>query len=392
MPRSGYGTLRSSVRSQRMEDGGVWSGEIDGIVTNRGGHALALTSVTHRFGDVLAAHDINLDIRPGELVSLLGPSGCGKTTILKIVAGFVRQTSGDVRVDGTSISHLPPNRRRIGIVFQNYALFPHMTVAENVGYGLAAIGRPKAEIAATVQEMLAVVQMSAFGGRLPRELSGGQQQRVALARCLAIKPRILLLDEPFSALDKNLRLDMQIEIKRLQRQSGITTVLVTHDQEEALSISDRIAVLAGGRLEQFASPSEIYDRPASLFVNSFVGTANLIKGSIATKSNDGTVVQVGNAAIETTLPTPLAEGAAVLLSVRPEALSISRTPGPLKARVTAVMPIGPSLIYEVVLADGTPVKVVQDRNAFADSPPDGDVFLSIKNNRVSGLFPLPSLS
>jgi len=357
-------------------------------VAHTGGHTLAIKGVTHRFGDVIAAHDINLDIRPGELVSLLGPSGCGKTTILKIIAGFVRQTSGDVEVDGASITHLPPNRRRIGIVFQNYALFPHMTVEENVGYGLAAIGRPKAEIATVVKEMLAVVQMSAFDQRLPRELSGGQQQRVALARCLAIRPRILLLDEPFSALDKNLRLDMQIEIKRLQRQSGITTVLVTHDQEEALSISDRIAVLSRGNLEQFASPADIYDRPASLFVNTFVGTANLIKGFIAAKSNGGTTVRIGEAIVETKLSTPLAEGAAVLLSVRPEALSVSHMPGALKARVTAVMPIGPSLIYEVALADGTPVKVVQDRaDGAANTPFDGDVFLDIKSNRISGLFP-----
>ena len=207
------------------------------------GHALTLRSISHAFGAVVAANGIDLDIRPGELVSLLGPSGCGKTTLLKTIAGFLRQTSGDVLVDGASISHLPTHQRRIGIVFQNYALFPHMSVAQNIAYGPVAAGWPKAEVVAVVTEMLDVVQMAAFRDRLPRELSGGQQQRVALARCLAIRPRILLLDEPFSALDKNLRLDMQIEIKRLQRQSGITTVMVTHDQEEALGMSDRIAVL-----------------------------------------------------------------------------------------------------------------------------------------------------
>ncbi|OZA90981.1 MAG: Fe3+/spermidine/putrescine ABC transporter ATP-binding protein [Azorhizobium sp. 39-67-5] len=348
-----------------------------------------LEGITHRFGDMVAADDIGLDIRPGELVSLLGPSGCGKTTLLKIVAGFLRQTAGDVLVDGQSISHLPPNRRRIGIVFQNYALFPHMTVAENVGYGLAAAGRHKSEIAAVVGEMLDVVQMAAFGGRLPRELSGGQQQRIALARCLAIRPRILLLDEPFSALDKNLRLDMQIEIKRLQRRSGITTILVTHDQEEALGISDRIAVLSRGHLEQFASPTDIYDRPASLFVNTFVGTANLIRATVVAIAATGATVRAGDVIVETPIATTLAPGAAALLSVRPETLRIGRAPGGLPARVTAVMPIGPSLIYEVALGDGTPVKVVQDRAA-ADTPLDGDVFLTINTGRISGLFPDPA--
>lgn len=360
-------------------------------MTDATGHALTLAHITHRFGDFVAARDINLDIRPGELISLLGPSGCGKTTLLKIIAGFLRQSEGDVLVDGQSISHLPPNRRQAGIVFQNYALFPHMTVAENVGYGLAAAGRPKDEIASVVKEMLGVVQMSAFGSRLPRELSGGQQQRVALARCLAIRPRILLLDEPFSALDKNLRLDMQIEIKRLQRQSGITTVLVTHDQEEALSISDRIAVLSRGYLEQFDSPTEIYDRPRSLFVNTFVGTANLIEGVLESKSADRSSVRIGSSVIDVPRPGPVAVGAPVLLSVRPEGVSLSSAPGGLPVRIAAVLPIGPSLIYEALLTDGTPVKIVQDR-AESDSSLGDTAFLSIKANRVSGLFAKPEPS
>ncbi|MBS0245474.1 MAG: ABC transporter ATP-binding protein [Proteobacteria bacterium] len=360
-------------------------------MTDATGHALTLAHITHRFGEFVAARDINLEIRPGELISLLGPSGCGKTTLLKIIAGFQRQSEGDVLVDGQSISHLPPNRRRIGIVFQNYALFPHMTVAENVGYGLAAAGKPKNEIAATVEEMLAVVQMTAFGGRLPRELSGGQQQRVALARCLAIRPRILLLDEPFSALDKNLRLDMQIEIKHLQRQSGITTVLVTHDQEEALSISDRIAVLSRGHLEQFDTPTEIYDRPRSLFVNTFVGTANLIPGVLETKTAHDASIRIGETVVVVPLPGPVAIGAPVLVSVRPEALRLSSSPGGLPVRIAAVLPIGPSLIYEALLADGTPVKVVQDR-AGSDAALSDTAFLTIMAHRISGLFAKPSQS
>ncbi|MCG5237920.1 ABC transporter ATP-binding protein [Xanthobacter oligotrophicus] len=352
------------------------------------GHALTLRTISHSFGQMVAANAIDLDIRPGELVSLLGPSGCGKTTLLKIIAGFLRQTSGDVLVDGASITRLPTNRRRIGIVFQNYALFPHMSVAQNIAYGPAAAGRPKAEIAAVVAEMLDVVQMGALRDRLPRELSGGQQQRVALARCLAIRPKILLLDEPFSALDKNLRLDMQIEIKRLQRHSGITTVMVTHDQEEALGMSDRIAVLSRGNLEQFAPPSDIYDRPASLFVNTFVGTANFLKGEVVGSSPAGAAVRLeGGAVIETGRETALVPGARVLVAVRPEGLRVRAEggPGALGAQVTAVMPIGPSFIYEVRLADGTAVKVVQERDEAA--PLSGAVFLHLKPNRISGLFP-----
>lgn len=354
------------------------------------GHALDLKGITHRFGTTTAANNIDLAIQPGELISLLGPSGCGKTTLLKIVAGFLRQTSGDVMVDGQSISHLPASRREIGIVFQNYALFPHMTVGENIAYGLAAAGRSRTEQRQIVAEMLDLVQMSAFRDRMPGQLSGGQQQRIALARCLAIRPRILLLDEPFSALDKNLRLDMQIEIKRLQRHSGVTTVLVTHDQEEAMSMSDRIAVLSRGNLEQFASPSDIYDRPASIFVNSFVGTANFIKARVAGRGQSGTALTLdGGGTIEAALDAPVADGAPILVSIRPEAVKLSSSPtaGSLPARVSALMPIGPSLICEVRLHDGTLIKVVQDRNGAADSIRlDADVFLEIDIPRISGLF------
>lgn len=364
------------------------------VVTRPAAHALHLQRITHRFGNTIAADNIDIEIHPGELISLLGPSGCGKTTLLKIIAGFLRQTSGDVLLDGATISHLPPNRRRIGIVFQNYALFPHMTVGENVAYGLAATGQAKSETGSIVDEMLNVVQMAGFRDRLPRQLSGGQQQRVALARCLAIRPRILLLDEPLSALDKNLRLDMQFELKRLQRQSGITTILVTHDQEEALTMSDRIAVLSRGVLEQFAGPTEIYDRPASLFVNKFVGTANLIKGVVAAKSSAGVAIQLTDGeVIQTTLTSPLPVGAAVLVSARPEGLRLvaTRQPGALPARIAAMVPIGPSLIYEVVLADGTELKVVQDRSGNLPAGTlEGEVFVALDPNRLSGLFADPS--
>src|SRR5258707_745210 len=247
------------------------------MATNRG-HRLTLDNITQRFNDFVAVRDINLDVAGGELVALLGPSGCGKSTLLRIMSGFIRQTEGRVLFDGEPVDHLTPSQRGVGIVFQNYALFPHMSVADNVAYGLQAHKWPRQKIAPRVAEMLALVHMGEFAERKPRQLSGGQQQRIALARCLATDPKLLLLDEPFGALDKNLRLDMQIEVKRLQRVYGITTVLVTHDQEEAMSMADRIAVLNHGNIEQCAPATEIYDRPASLFVNQFVGTANVLRG------------------------------------------------------------------------------------------------------------------
>src|SRR5437660_4479536 len=244
------------------------------------GHRLRLEDISHRFGEFVAVRDINLDVAGGELVALLGPSGCGKSTLLRIISGFIRQSQGRVLFDNEAVDHLPPSRRGAGIVFQNYALFTHITAAQNVAYGLEAQKWPRQRIGPRVAEMLALVHMAEFAERKPRQLSGGQQQRIALARCLAIDPKVLLLDEPFGALDKNLRLDMQIEVKRLQREYGITTILVTHDQEEALSMADRIAVMAYGSIEQVSSPTEIYDRPQTLFVNHFVGTANLVAGKL----------------------------------------------------------------------------------------------------------------
>ena len=244
------------------------------------GHSVDLSGVTHRFGSFVAVDDVSLRVKAGEVLALLGPSGCGKTTLLRIISGFVEQTVGSVLIDGSPIDHLPPNLRRVGIVFQSYALFPHMTVAENIAYGLKARRTPKDAIKPRVQELLETVQLGAMAQRLPRELSGGQQQRVALARALAVEPSVLLLDEPFSALDKNLRLDMQIELKRLQRQLGLTAILVTHDQDEAMGVADRIAVMNAGRVEQLDTPVNIYDRPASLFVSGFIGTTNQLSGRV----------------------------------------------------------------------------------------------------------------
>src|SRR6266851_446419 len=285
------------------------------------GHRLRLDNITHRFGDVVAVSDVTLDIGGGELVALLGPSGCGKSTLLRIMSGFIRQTQGRVLFDEAAVDHLPPNRRGVGIVFQNYALFPHMTVRQNIAYGLQAHHWPREKIAPRVDEMLDLVHMRQFGERLPRQLSGGQQQRIALARCLATDPKVLLLDEPFGALDKNLRLDMQIEVKRLQREYGITTILVTHDQDEALSMAERIAVMNKGRIEQLSPPTEIYDRPHTLFVNQFVGTTNLIPGEIADLVL-GTVRLADGATLAAPPVSGIALGTRVLVSIRPEQLRL----------------------------------------------------------------------
>jgi putative spermidine/putrescine transport system ATP-binding protein len=328
------------------------------------GQALRIEGVTHRYGAAKAVDDINLDVKGGELVALLGPSGCGKTTLLRAIGGFISPSEGAIRIGGEAVDHLPPNKRAVGIVFQNYALFPHMTAAQNVAYGLEARGTPKAETTARVEEMLTLVKLQAFAGRYPKEMSGGQQQRIALARALAVRPAILLLDEPFAALDKNLRLDMQIEIKRIQRLSGTTTLIVTHDQEEALSMADRVAVFNQGRLEQFGAPSQIYDQPRTLFVNTFVGAANLFEGVVKSVAGAETVVTLGSGA---TLPARAnaaqpAAGDKVTVCIRPEQLRFVQGDG-IAGEVEMGLPLGAMIVHEVRLANGQSIKIAQPREA-----------------------------
>jgi putative spermidine/putrescine transport system ATP-binding protein len=325
---------------------------------------LALERIFHHYGDTPVVDDVSITLAPGELVALLGPSGCGKTTLLKIIAGFQRQSAGIVRIGNAPVDDLPPNRRRVGIVFQNYALFPHMTVAQNVAYGLDVMRMERQAKQARVAAMLDLVQMGRLADRYPRQLSGGQQQRVAIARALAVQPSILLLDEPFAALDKALRLDMQIELKRIQRNAGTTTIIVTHDQEEALSMADRVALLNRGKLEQFAAPTEIYDRPASLFVNTFVGTANVLDGSVASVHGDQyTVALVVGGSVVAHAPAPLAPGDKVQVCLRPEALVVTDNPDGLPATVEVGLPLGSSVIHELRLADGTLLKSASPRDA-----------------------------
>ena len=276
-----------------------------------------LRRLVKRYGAVLALDDVSLGIRPGEFFTLLGPSGCGKTTTLRAIAGFVAPDAGDVLIDGASVTRVPPHRRRVGMVFQHYALFPHRTVAQNVAFGLRMQGVDKADIARRVAEALALVQLPGYDARYPRQLSGGEQQRVALARALVTRPAVLLLDEPLGALDKKLRDHMKIELKRLQREVSVTTIYVTHDQEEALTMSDRIAVMHGGRVEQVATPRALYETPATAFVAGFIGNINLVHGRAG---GDGTVECDG---VKLFASGSAPAGAMVRVALRPERVKLT---------------------------------------------------------------------
>jgi putative spermidine/putrescine transport system ATP-binding protein len=327
------------------------------------GQSLTLDDIVHRYAGALAVDHVTLEVQAGELVALLGPSGCGKTTLLRIIAGFISQTSGKVVIGGKRVDELPPARREVGIVFQNYALFPHMTVAENVGYGLAARGTERAAARKRTTDMLEMVQLGHLADRLTKQLSGGQQQRVALARALAIEPRVLLLDEPFSALDKSLRLDMQIEIKRIQRAAGTTAIIVTHDQEEALGMADRVAVLSQGKLEQFAEPSQVYDTPATFFVNQFVGTANVLPGTLDALAGDSATVRLEDGTLlAARAPAGLAQGAKVVACIRPENMRLCEEPaGALQGTVELGMPLGATIVHEIRTAAGTRLRLTEPR-------------------------------
>jgi iron(III) transport system ATP-binding protein len=283
---------------------------------------LEVRSLHKRFGDFTALGDISLDVGEGEFVCFLGPSGCGKTTLLRAIAGLDPQTSGTIRQKGRDVSALPPAARDFGIVFQSYALFPNLTVADNVGYGLVSRRQKKAAVAWRVAELLALVGLPEAGSRYPAQLSGGQQQRVALARALATSPGLLLLDEPLSALDARVRLRLRHEVKALQRRLGVTTIMVTHDQEEALTMADRIVVMNHGAIEQVGTPQEIYRKPASAFVADFVGAMNFLDGTFAAPDR----VQVGPLSFACPPQDGLAPGGRVRLCIRPEDVRVRDLP------------------------------------------------------------------
>ena len=329
---------------------------------------LEISHLEKSFGANRVVKDFSLDIDQGEFVSLLGPSGCGKTTVLRMVAGFETPSTGSIRIDGQDVVNLRPNQRNIGMVFQAYALFPNLTVAQNVGFGLKVKGVPRAESDARVVEMLRLIGLSDLGGRFPFQLSGGQQQRVALARALAVRPRVLLLDEPLSALDAKIRVSLRAEIRDIQRELGITTIFVTHDQEEAMSMSDRIVVMNGGIAEQVGAPFDIYNRPRTRFVANFVGTLNTFE----TRVENALQGVVSIAGVPVTLPEgnlTLRDGASLSIALRPEALQLGRVDGRevvLPATVEEVHFLG-SVIR--LRADVAGTKVCLDTFNRADTPP-----------------------
>jgi putative spermidine/putrescine transport system ATP-binding protein len=300
--------------------------------------AVQFNAVAKRFGETIALQEVSLSIKRGEFMTLLGPSGCGKTTLLNLAGGFFSPDGGEIMIDGERVNDVPTYQRQIGMMFQNYALFPHMTVAGNVAYGLNVRHVPKHERDRRVGEVLALVKLTGFEDRKPRQLSGGQQQRVALARALVINPTVLLLDEPFSALDKNLRAAMQVELREIQRKLGVTTIFVTHDQSEALSLSDRMAVMSGGRICQLGTPEEIYRRPCDRFVASFVGDTNVLRGRLESMTGTHPIVALGAARVKVP-PAPLigvAASSPVDLFVRPEQLRIAEAGKPCATNGTIV--------------------------------------------------------
>ncbi|MBW7945437.1 MAG: ABC transporter ATP-binding protein [Sphingomonadaceae bacterium] len=332
---------------------------------------ISIRNVTKRFGAMAAVDNISLDIMPGEFFVLLGPSGCGKTTLLRMIAGFEVPTEGQIIIDGQDMAHVPPNRRPVNMVFQSYAVFPHMTVTENVGYGLRIARVASSEIRSRVAEALALVKLDGLGDRRPDQLSGGQRQRVALARSLVMRPKVLLLDEPLSALDAKLRAAMQFELADLQEQVGITFVTVTHDQDEALSMAGRIAVINKGLVAQLASPSDLYEFPANRFVADFIGSVNLFDGRLVTDEPDKAVVdcpEVGRIYLNHGVTGP--HDANVHVALRPEKIAmIPEAKGKPNApecpegdniahgQIRGMSYLGDITIYEVKLDSGRIIRV-----------------------------------
>jgi spermidine/putrescine transport system ATP-binding protein len=335
-------------------------------------NAIDVRGVSKVFGsggkEFVAVDDLTISIRQNEFFTLLGPSGCGKTTLLRLIAGFEFPTSGEILMSGENIAAMPPFKRLINTVFQSYALFPHMSVADNIGFGLKMLGRPEAEVKSRVGEMLKLVKMEPMADRKTSQISGGQQQRVALARALAPQPKVLLLDEPLSALDYKLRKDMQIELKRLQAQTGITFIFVTHDQEEALTMSDRIAVMSSGKILQVGPPREIYDAPADRFVADFVGETNFLKGHVKSLiGNEAAVALEAGGTIAATFPSASPPSGEVTIVLRPEhaALRASGSEDALKGVLANIVYFGTDTHYHLKLSDGKTFTVrAQNRPGF----------------------------
>ncbi len=322
--------------------------------------SIAINEVSKRFGhdksQVVALENVSVEIRENEFFTLLGPSGCGKTTLLRLIAGFEHPSSGHIMLHGEEISHLPPYKRPVNTVFQNYALFPHMTVSENIGFGLTMQDKAEDEITDTIQRMLNLVQMEDLRDRRTDQISGGQQQRVALARALAPRPRVLLLDEPLSALDYKLRKGMQIELKRLQHETGITFIFVTHDQEEALTMSDRIAVMNRGRILQIGSPHQIYDHPAERFVADFIGDTNFLTAELLESGEDRTLIRLPSGksfVVDQILNPQNNSDGSINIAIRPEQASLTDQldTADFQGRITNVVYSGTDTQYHIDMPD-----------------------------------------
>lgn len=351
---------------------------------------LTLKGITRKFGEVTAVDDVSLEIARGELFFLLGPSGCGKTTLLRLIAGFYAPDAGSILFDDQDVTRTPPHRRNTGMVFQNYALWPHMSVRENVAYGLVLRKVPPSEQRDRVSEALGMVRMDAYGERSPNQLSGGQQQRVALARALVIRPDVVLLDEPLSNLDARLRLEMRDEIRRIHDETGATMIYVTHDQKEALSMADRVAVMDMGAVVQSGSPRSIYARPASTFVADFIGETNFVAGRLTSAEAPLSVETAVGVLHSTVEPADgLSPGDEVVCSVRPEAIRISEADDAvgeeenvLDGIVRQTVYLGDHEQYSVRLVDGTPVKLVDHRPGRRRAGPGAPIRLKCDASQV----------
>ena len=324
---------------------------------------ISFQNVTKQFGDFTAVNDLSLDIYEREFFALLGASGCGKSTLLRMLAGFENPTSGHILLEGQDLAGIPPYRRPVNMMFQSYALFPHMTVEANIAFGLRQDGMPKAEIEARVAEMLKLVRLEQFARRKPHQLSGGQRQRVALARSVAKRPKVLLLDEPLGALDKKLREATQFELMDLQQELGLTFVVVTHDQEEAMTMADRIAIMDKGQVMQVATPAEIYEAPASRFVADFVGSVNMLEGTVASRAGNSVVITGASGAQISVENAGEAEaGATVAFAIRPEKIKVSSqrpadaSSNAMEGEIWDLAYLGDMTVYHIKLDDGQVVK------------------------------------
>ena len=347
--------------------------------------AINIENVVKRFGKDTVINGLSLNIKPGEFFTLLGPSGCGKTTLLRMIIGFNSIEGGQIKVDGKIINNIPTNKRNMGMVFQNYAIFPHMSVKDNIAFGLKNRKIPKEQIEKRVDEILKVVKIDHLKDRMPEKMSGGQQQRIALARAIVIHPEVLLMDEPLSNLDAKLRTEMRNAIKQIQQQVGITTVYVTHDQEEALAVSDRIAVMNGGVIQQIDTPKHIYQRPANTFVSTFIGLSNILNGLIESNENGKALIKIGNYKFQmNNIKKDCGSNCPVLVSVRPEEFLISKdTEEGIPVTVKSSVFLGVKTHYFIETREGQEIEVIQDSDLDEIIPNGKKINLKVQVQKIN---------